>query len=89
MKIFIYKFVIILIGFFLLFEFTIGSKIKTYERTFMTFFSKSEIESVKTKVRKEMKAAINKDVYLNADDAKLIGQFIKKVQKELDMNESD
>ena len=55
----------------------------------MTFFSKSEIESVKTKVRKEMKAAINKDVYLNADDAKLIGQFIKKVQKELDMNESD
>ena len=78
MKIFIYKFIIVLIGLLLLFEFTIGSRIKNYERTFMSFFSKSEIESLKTKARKEMRSAIKKEVYLNPDDALLISRFIKK-----------
>ena len=87
MKIFIYKLIIVLVGLLLLFEFTIGSKIKEYERTFMSFFSKSEIESLKTKARKEMHSAINKEVYLNPDDALLISRFIKKIQKELEINE--
>ena len=88
MKIFIYKFIIVLIGAFLLFELTIGSKIKYYERNFISFFSKGQIETIKLKLREEMNSAVEKDVYLDREDAKLISNFIKKIQKELDNSES-
>ncbi len=38
-------------------------------------------------MRKEMNSAINKDVYLNPEDAKLISKFLNKVQKELNAAE--
>ena len=88
MKIFIYKFIIVLIGAFLLFELTIGSKIKYYERNFISFFSKGQIETIKLKLREEMNAAVEKDVYLDPEDAMLISNFIKKIQKELHNSES-
>ena len=67
-------------------------KIKYYERNFTTFFSRSEIkshiESIKSSAREEMKSAINKDVYLEPEDAQLINDFIKKIQKDLALDES-
>ena len=89
MKIFLYKFVIILFGVFLLFEFTIGSKLKDYERNLKSILSKQSIESIKLKAKDEMRVAINKDVYLDPKDAKLISQFIKKIQKELEDVENE
>ena len=88
MKIFLYKFAIILVGVFLLFEFTIGSKLKNYERNLTNILSKQNIESIKQKAKDEMRVAINKDVYLDPKDAKLLNQFIKKIQKELKDNEN-
>ena len=89
MKIFLYKFAIILVGVFLLFEFTIGSKLKLYERNLINILSKQNIESIKQKAKDEMRIAINKDVYMNPKDAKLLNQFIKKIQKELKDSESE
>ena len=89
MKIFLYKFVIILFGLFLLFELTIGSKIKNYERDFKSLFSKSNIEHLKVKLREEMKSAIKKDRYLNPDDSELIGQFLNKIQSEINTEKSN
>ena len=89
MKIFLYKFAIILVGVFLLFEFTIGSKLKLYERNLINILSKQNIESIKQKAKDEMRIAINKDVYLDPKDAKLLNQFIKKIQKELKDSESE
>ena len=89
MKIFLYKFVIILFGVFLLFEFTIGSKIKYYERNLKSLISKSNIELIKVQIREEMKLAINKDRYLNEEDSKLIGQFLMKIEKEINVDESN
>ena len=89
MKIFLYKFAIILVGLFLLFEFTIGSKLKNYERNLTNILSKQNIESIKQKAKDEMRAAINKDVYLDPKDAKLLNQFIKKIQKELKDSENE
>jgi len=89
MKIFLYKFVIILFGIFLLFEFTIGSKIKYYERNLKSLISKSNIELIKVQIREEMKLAINKDRYLNEEDSKLIGQFLMKIEKEINVDESN
>ena len=83
MKIFLYKFVIILFGIFLLFELTIGTKLKYYERYIVNTLTKQTLETIKLKTREEMRAAINKDTYLDPKDAKLISQFIKKIQKEL------
>ena len=48
MKIFLYKFIIVLFGIFLLFEITIGSKIKYYERSLKSIASKSNIEHIKS-----------------------------------------
>ena len=89
MKIFLYKFVIILFGVFLLFEFTIGSKLKDYERNLKSILSKQSIESIKLKAKDEMRVAINKDVYLDPKDAKLLNLFIKKIQKELKDSENE
>ena len=89
MKIFLYKFAIILVGVFLLFEFTIGSKLKYYERNLTNILSKQGIESIKQKAKDEMSIAINKDVYLDPKDAKLLNQFIKKIQKELKDSENE
>ena len=89
MKIFLYKFAIILFGAFLLFEFTIGSKLKYYERNLINIFSKQYIEFIKIKAKDEMKDAISKDVYLDPNDAKLISQFLEKIQKELDTANSE
>ena len=89
MKIFLYKFAIILVGVFLLFEFTIGSKLILYERNLINILSKQNIESIKQKAKDEMRIAINKDVYLDPKDAKLLNEFIKKIQKELKDSENE
>ena len=89
MKIFLYKFVIILFGIFLLFEITIGSKIKFYERNFKNLYSKTNIENIKLKIREEMKSAVKSERYLNTEDSVLIGQFLEKIQKEINNNPSN
>jgi len=89
MKIFLYKFIIILFGIFLLFEITIGSKIKFYERSFKNLYSKTNIENIKLKIREEMKSAVKSERYLNPEDSALIGQFLEKIQKEINNNSSN
>ena len=89
MKFFLYKFAIILVGIFLLFEFTIGTRLKHYERNLTNIISKQNIESIKQKAKDEMRVAINKDVYLDPKDAKLLNLFIKKIQKELKNSEDE
>ena len=85
MKIFLYKLVITLFGIFLLYEFTIGHKLKYYERNLKILITKEYAETIKQKLKKEMKTAVNKENYLNPDDAKLIAEFLKKIQKELNL----
>ena len=46
-------------------------------------FSKDKIESVKNKLRSEAKVAINKDVYINSEDAELINKFLNKIKSDL------
>ena len=45
--------------------------------------SKENIEILKNKLRDEISSAIKKENYLNPEDAKLINEFINKIQKEL------
>ena len=83
MRIFVYKSLFIFISLFVLYKITIESSIKTYEERFKSIFLKENTEFYKSKIRKEMKNAIKKDRILNEADAKLISEFIKKLNKEL------
>jgi len=87
MKQFIYKTIIIIIAIIVLFEFTIGNKIsQVYEKIDVISTKEGRKESV-DKLREEMKRAIKKDRYLSKEDAKLINDFLNKIQSELKESE--
>ena len=83
MKIFVYKALFIFVCIFLLFQLTIGVKLKQLNNELTKFKSKKNIEIIKDKIRDELKNAISKENYLTPDDAKLINEFINKLKKEL------
>jgi hypothetical protein len=67
----------------ILFKLTIGKLINDYEKKFEELLSKEYINKVKTEIRDEMRAGIEKDNILNAEDAQLINKFLIKLQKEI------
>lgn len=86
MKIFVYKVVFIMIALFFLFNFTVGYQIRKIEDKITNISSAEQINNIKTKLRKEMNSAINKDKIFNEDDKLLINRFIKKIILELELN---
>ena len=46
--------------------------------------SKENLENIKGKVRNEMKNALQKERYLDQEDAELINNFFNKIKKELE-----
>ena len=83
MKTFVYKTLFIFVGIFLLFQLTIGIKLKQLNKELAALKSKKNIEIIKDKLRDELRNAISKENYLSPDDAKLINEFINKLKKEL------
>jgi len=83
MKIFIYKFIIILIGLFLLFEITVGSQIKYFKRELTNKISKENLNDIKDKIRSEINDANNQDKILEVEDAKLLKIFLNKLSIEI------
>ena len=83
MKIFVYKTLFIFVGIFILFQLTVGAKLKQLDKELTQLRSKENIEIIKNKLRKELRNAISKENYLSPDDAKLINEFINKLKKEL------
>ena len=83
MKIFVYKTLFIFLCVFLLFQLTFGIKIKQLNSELEKFKSQKNIENMKNKLRDELRNAISKENYLSPEDAKLINDFINKLQKEL------
>ena len=83
MKIFLYKFIVILLGIFLLFELTVGSQIKKLERKFYSLTSKEKIFIYKNKIKEEIRKANTKETILSGEDADLLKKFINKINSEL------
>ena len=79
MKQFIYKTLVVLISIVLIYEFTIGKLINKYTNKLDTISTKEGRKEIK----KEIKKGVEKERYLSKEDAKLLNQFIKKIQKEL------
>ena len=83
MKIFIYKTIFVLIGVYILYQFTIGIKINAYERNLKNFTNDQGREQIRNKIRNELRKAISKDQILETEDKKLLKEFITKIQNEL------
>ena len=83
MKPFIYKTIIIVLAIVIIFEFTVGSKINEISSKFNYFATKEGRKEGVVKIREEMKKAIKKERYLSKEDAKLLNQFLNKIQSEL------
>ena len=83
MKQFIYKMVVAALAIILVFEFTIGKKISQFGGKVDAVSSKEGRKETVNKLREEIQKAVKKERYLSKEDAKLINQFISKIQKEL------
>jgi|TARA_B110000114_G_C14849094_1_gene299881 hypothetical protein len=83
MKQYIYKIVIFIIATIMIYEFTIGKQINKYTDKINTISSKEGRKETVTKLREEIKKGVKKERYLSKQDAMLINQFLKKIQKEL------
>ena len=88
MKIFIYKALIVVFLFFLLFEFTIGQKIKKIDSKIENLNSKQEREKIANKLRNEIEKANQKENILSEKDRELLSKFINKIIKELNLEKS-
>jgi cell division protein FtsL len=83
MRIFFYKFIIILIGLFILYQLTIGYTIKKFEQKFYSINIKEQSELIKNKLREEIKDTLKKDRILEKEDAILLKKFYLKVLSEI------
>tara|TARA_B100000953_G_scaffold228080_1_gene189652 strand:- start:33 stop:299 length:267 start_codon:yes stop_codon:yes gene_type:complete len=83
MKQFIYKMLIFTLSIILIYEFTIGKQISQFSGRMDAISSKEGRKESINKLREELKRAVKKDRYLSKEDAKLINEFLFKIQKEL------
>ncbi|MDC3226018.1 hypothetical protein OAT75_00520 [Candidatus Pelagibacter sp.] len=88
MKQYIYKIIIFVVAIVVIYEFTIGKQINKYTDKLNTISSKEGRKESVNKIREEIKKGIKKERYLSKEDAKLINQFFKKIQQELNEAEN-
>ena len=75
--------VVVVLSIILVYEFTIGKKISQFGGKVEAITSKEGRKETVNKLREEIQKAVKKDRYLSREDAKLISEFILKIQKEL------
>ena len=85
MKIFIYKLLISLVAFYILFELTIGTRIDYFTDLVNSFKNIDQRIIIKEKLKDEMRKGIQKERYFDEEESVLISQFLKKILKELDL----
>ena len=74
---------IFILSIILIYEFTIGKQISQFSGKVDAISSKEGRKESIDKLREELKRAVKKDMYLSKEDAKLINEFLFKIQKEL------
>ena len=89
MKIFIYKLLISLFAVYLLFELTIGSKIKYFKNFINNLNDKDQRILIKEKLKSELRNAIEKENYFTDEEKYLISTFIQKLRDELTIKDKN
>lgn len=83
MRIFIYKCIIVFVGIYLTYNFTIGKKIDEYESKLIFLLTDQGREQIRQLIRKEIKNSIDNEMLLKKDDQILLRKFIDKLNNEL------
>ena len=83
MRLFIYKCIIVFVGIYLTYNFTIGKKIDEYESKFIFLLTDQGREQIRQLLRKELKNSIDNEMLLKKDDQILLRKFIDKLNNEL------
>lgn len=86
MKSFIYKIIITAIAIILVFKLTIGKEISQINQKINYFSTSDGRKSIINSLKKEMRKATDKENYLDEEERILINDFIKKIKKELELN---
>lgn len=68
---------------YLLFQFTLGSKISYLQKNLNSLSNDQGRELIRDKIRDEIKRATEKDQILKPQDRELLKKFISKIQDEL------
>ena len=89
MKVFIYKLVISLFAIYLLFEFSIGSRIDYFKDMIDSLKDNNQRVLMKEKLKDELKKAIEKESYFTDDEKYLISSFIIKLRDELSIDKKN
>ena len=85
MKNYIYKIVIASIAVILVFKFTIGKEMNEMNEKIDFFFTTDGRKEIVNSLKKEITKANNKENYLDEEEKILLKNFIKKIQKELEL----
>jgi len=83
MRIFIYKFLIMIVGVFFLYQLTIGYTLSKLQKEIYSVDIKQNSEIFKKKIKKEIVNSLKKDKILNKEDAVLIKKFFNKIYREI------
>ena len=85
MKIFVVKTFIIALTFYIVFELTIGTKIRDVKESITKYQKKTERVKLKEKIFSELENANQKDKILSEKDREILSKFLKKIKNELDL----
>ena len=89
MKIFIYKTLIVIFSVYLLFQFTLGLKLREYETKIESLLhNKQGREQIIEKIKEEIKAANQKESLFTSEERELLSTFVNKILKELSIDKS-
>ena len=83
MRLFIYKSIVIFVGIYLLYNFTIGKTIDQYESKLIYFVTDQGREDVRNLIRKELKNSIDNENVFDPEDRVLVKELIEKIRIEL------
>ena len=86
MRQYIYKIIIAVVAVIIAFEFTIGKEISRINEKIDIFGSAEGRKKIVQSIKKEIKKANEKENYLSNEERELLKNFIKKIQKELSIN---
>lgn len=87
MRNYIYKILILSAALVIVFELTVGRKFNQINEKIDSFFTKEGRKEMVISLKNEMRKAIEKENYLDEEERILIRDFIKKIQKEIQLTQ--
>ena len=87
MRNYIYKILILSASLVIVFELTVGRKFNQINEKIDSFFTKEGRKEMVISLKNEMRKAIEKENYLDEEERILIRDFIKKIQKEIQLTQ--